>query len=59
MELTLKPADCPLANVLRGIEGKIAHVDDFKNDRSPDDIRADYLLANPPYANFPWVRRCS
>ena len=70
MELALKPADCPLANVLRGIDGEVAYGDTFYhdrsragtfdncyNDRSHADIRADYFLANPPYANFPWVRR--
>ena len=62
MELALKPVDCPLANVPRGIESKIAHADRFdncNNDHGLADIGADYLLANPPYANFPWVRRCS
>ena len=59
MELTLKPADCPLANVLQGIQGEIAHGDSSYNNRSHADIRSDYFLANPPYANFPWVRRCS
>ena len=32
---------------LRGIEGNIAHGDSFHNDRYPD-LRADYILANPP-----------
>ena len=32
---------------LRGIEGNIAHGDSFHNDRHPD-LKADYILANPP-----------
>ena len=32
---------------IRGIEGQIAHGDSFHNDRHPD-LRADYILANPP-----------
>ena len=59
MELALKLANCPFADVLRGINGEIAHADTFDNDRSRAGIRADYVLANPPYANFAWVQRCS
>ena len=33
---------------IRGIEGKIEHGDSFNNDRHPD-LRADYILANPPF----------
>ena len=59
MELALKLANCPFADVLRGINGEIAHADTFDNDRSRASIRADYVLANPPHANFAWVLRCS
>ena len=55
----MKLADCPLANTLRGIDGEVAHGDTFYNDRGRADIRTDYVLAHPPYANVPWVRRCS
>ena len=33
---------------IRGIEGQIAHGDSFRNDRHPD-LRADFILANPPF----------
>ena len=33
---------------IRGIEGQIAHDDSFHNDRHPD-LRAEYILANPPF----------
>ena len=33
---------------LRGIEGQIAHGDSFHNDRHAD-LKADYILANPPF----------
>ena len=32
---------------IRGIDGQIRHGDSFRNDRHPD-LRADYILANPP-----------
>ena len=54
----MKLANCPFADVLRGINGEIAHADTFDNDRSRASIRADYVLANPPHANFAWVQRC-
>ena len=38
---------------LRGIEGNIAHGDSFHNDRHPD-LRADYILANPPFNVSDW-----
>ena len=41
-----------------GIEGQIAHGDTFYNDRYPN-LKNDYVLANPPHANFAWVLRCS
>lgn len=59
MEPALKLANCPFADVLRGINGEIAHADTFYNDRNRAGIRADYMLANPPYANFAQVQRCS
>ena len=62
MELALKPADRALANARWGIDGEVAHrgmFDNCNNDRSRTGITADHVFANPPYANFPWVRRCS
>ena len=38
---------------IRGIEGQIAHGDTFHNDRYPD-MRADYILANPPFNVSDW-----
>ena len=38
---------------IRGIEGQIAHGDSFQNDRHPD-LRADYILANPPFNVSDW-----
>ena len=38
---------------IRGIEGQIAHGDSFHNDRHPD-LRADYILANPPFNISDW-----
>ena len=38
---------------LRGIEGNIAHGDSFRNDRHPD-LKADYILANPPFNVSDW-----
>ena len=38
---------------IRGIEGQIAHGDTFHNDRHPD-LRADYILANPPFNISNW-----
>ena len=52
MELALKLANCPFADILRGINGEIAHADTFDNDRSRAGIRVNHMLANPPYANF-------
>ena len=33
---------------IRGIEAQIAHSDSFHNNQHPD-LRADYILANPPF----------
>jgi len=38
---------------IRGIDGQIAHGDTFHNDRHPD-LRADYILANPPFNVSDW-----
>jgi type I restriction enzyme M protein len=38
---------------IRGIDGKIAHGDTFHNDRHPD-LKADYILANPPFNVSDW-----
>ena len=38
---------------IRGIEGWIEHGDSFHNDRHPD-LRADYILANPPFNVSDW-----
>jgi type I restriction enzyme M protein len=38
---------------IRGIDGQIAHGDTFHNDRHPD-LRADYVLANPPFNVSDW-----
>lgn len=38
---------------IRGIEGQIAHGDTFHNDRHPD-LKADYILANPPFNVSYW-----
>jgi len=38
---------------IRGIEGQVAHGDAFHNDRRPD-LKADYILANPPFNVSYW-----
>ena len=38
---------------IRGIEGQIAHGDSFHADRHPD-LKADYILANPPFNVSDW-----
>ena len=38
---------------LRGIDGQIAHGDSFHNDQHPD-LKADYVLANPPFNDSDW-----
>ncbi len=38
---------------IRGIGGQIAHGDTFHNDRHPD-LRADFVLANPPFNVSDW-----
>ncbi len=38
---------------LRGIDGQIAHGDSFHNDQHSD-LKADYVLANPPFNDSDW-----
>jgi type I restriction enzyme M protein len=38
---------------IRGIDGRIEHGDSFHNDRHPD-LKADYILANPPFNVSDW-----
>jgi type I restriction enzyme M protein len=38
---------------IRGIDGQIDHGDSFHNDRFPD-LKADYILANPPFNVSDW-----
>jgi type I restriction enzyme M protein len=38
---------------IRGIEAQIGHGDTFHNDRHPD-LKADYVLANPPFNDSDW-----
>ena len=38
---------------IRGIDAQIAHGDTIHNDRYPD-LKADYVLANPPFNDSDW-----
>jgi len=38
---------------IRGIDAQIAHGDSFHNDKHPD-LKADYVLANPPFNDSDW-----
>ncbi len=38
---------------IRGIDGQIAHGDSFHDDRHPD-LKADFILANPPFNISDW-----
>ena len=38
---------------IRGIDGRIVHGDSFLDDRHPD-LRADFILANPPFNVSDW-----
>jgi len=38
---------------IRGIDAQIAHGDAFHDDRHPD-LKADYVLANPPFNDSDW-----
>ena len=44
---------CQMNLAIRGIEGHIEYGDSFTNDKHPD-LRADYLLANPPFNMEDW-----
>ena len=44
---------CKMNLAIRGIDGQIAQGDSFLNDRFPD-LRADYILANPPFNMKDW-----
>jgi type I restriction enzyme M protein len=38
---------------IRGIDAQIGHGDTFHNDKNPD-LKADYVLANPPFNDSDW-----
>jgi type I restriction enzyme M protein len=38
---------------IRGIDARITHGDSFHNDQHPD-LKADYVLANPPFNDSDW-----
>jgi len=38
---------------IRGIDAQTAHGDSFHNDQHPD-LKADYVLANPPFNDSDW-----
>jgi type I restriction enzyme M protein len=44
---------CKMNLAIRGIDGHIAHGDSFHNDQHPD-LKADYVLANPPFNDSDW-----
>ncbi|MFQ3684831.1 N-6 DNA methylase, partial [Roseiflexus sp.] len=44
---------CKMNLAIRAIDGQIAQGDSFHNDRFPD-LRADYILANPPFNVSDW-----
>jgi type I restriction enzyme M protein len=44
---------CKMNLAIRGIDANIAHGDSFHDDRHPD-LRADYVLANPPFNDSDW-----
>jgi type I restriction enzyme M protein len=44
---------CKMNLAIRGIEGRIEQGDTFFNDRFPD-LKADYILANPPFNKKDW-----
>ena len=46
---------CKMNLAIRGIEAKVEQGDTFLNDRFPD-LRADYILANPPFNMKNWGR---
>ncbi len=44
---------CKMNLAIRGIDSHIAHGDSFHNDQHPD-LKADYVLANPPFNDSDW-----
>ena len=44
---------CKMNLAIRGIDGRIEQGDSFLNDRFPD-LKADYILANPPFNMKEW-----
>jgi type I restriction enzyme M protein len=44
---------CKMNLAIRGIDGQHAHGDSFHNDLHPD-LKADYVLANPPFNDSDW-----
>jgi len=44
---------CKMNLAIRGIDGQIAQGDTFHDDRFPD-LKADYILANPPFNVSDW-----
>jgi type I restriction enzyme M protein len=44
---------CKMNLAIRGIDGRIEQGDSFLNDRFPD-LKADYILANPPFNMESW-----
>ncbi len=44
---------CKMNLAIRRIDGQIAHGDTFLNDQFPD-LKADYILANPPFNMKDW-----
>jgi type I restriction enzyme M protein len=44
---------CVMNLAIRGIDAKITHGDSFQNDQHKD-LKADYVLANPPFNDSDW-----
>jgi len=44
---------CKMNLAIRGIDGQVAHGDTFHDDKNPD-LKADYVLANPPFNDSDW-----
>jgi type I restriction enzyme M protein len=44
---------CRMNLAIRGIEGRVEQGDSFHNDKLPD-LKADYVLANPPFNDSDW-----
>jgi len=44
---------CKMNLAIRGIDARIAHGDSFHNDQHQD-LKADYILANPPFNDSDW-----